>query len=42
MIQTLFPTMTQFFKTTMPPFTRLELFGHPLKSMKVNFTIISA
>jgi hypothetical protein len=40
MIQTLFPT--QFSKTTMPPFTQLELFGHGLKRMKVNLNIFPA
>jgi transposase-like protein len=31
--------MMQFSKTTMPPFTELELFSHSLKCMKVNFNI---
>jgi hypothetical protein len=29
----------QFSKTTVSPFTQLELFSHGLKSMKVNFNI---
>jgi hypothetical protein len=29
----------QFFKTTVPPLTQLDLFSHGLKSMKVNFNI---
>jgi hypothetical protein len=29
----------QFSKTTMPPFTHLELFSHGLKSMEMNFNI---
>jgi hypothetical protein len=29
----------QLSKTTMPPFTQLELFSHGLKSMKVNFNL---
>jgi hypothetical protein len=37
MIQTLFSM--QFSKTTMPPFTQLELFSHGLKSMMMNFNI---
>jgi hypothetical protein len=32
-------TAMQFSKTTMRPFTQLELFSHGLKSMKVNFKI---
>jgi hypothetical protein len=31
--------MMQFSKTTVPPFTQLELFGYGLKSMKGNFNI---
>jgi hypothetical protein len=34
-----FWTMMQFSDMIMPPFTKLELFSHSLKSMKVNFTI---
>jgi hypothetical protein len=34
-----FRTTMQFSKTTMPPFTQLELFIHGLRNMKVNFNI---
>jgi hypothetical protein len=34
-----FWTTKQFSKTTMSPFTQLELFSYDLKSMKVNFNI---
>jgi hypothetical protein len=34
-----FRTVMQFSKTTVSPFTQLELFSHGLKSMKVNFSI---
>jgi hypothetical protein len=29
----------QLSRTIMPPFTKLELFSHGLKNMKVNFNI---
>jgi hypothetical protein len=38
-IQTLFPNSDTVSKTTVPPFTQLELFSHGLKSMKANFNI---
>lgn len=34
-----FKATMQFSKTTMLPFTQLELFTHGLRSMKVNFNI---
>jgi hypothetical protein len=39
MIQTLFPNNDTVFRDKTPTFTRLELFSHGLKSMKVNFNI---
>jgi hypothetical protein len=39
MIQTLFPNNNGVSKTTMPPFTQLELCSHGLKSMKMDFNI---
>jgi hypothetical protein len=35
-----FRTMAHFYKTTIHPFTQLELFSYDLKSMKVNFNIL--
>jgi hypothetical protein len=40
MIQTL--TTMKFSKTTMPPFTQLQLFSLGLKSIKANFNIFPA
>jgi hypothetical protein len=40
MIQTLFHNDDAVSKTTIPPFTQLELFSHGLKFMKANFSII--
>jgi hypothetical protein len=39
MANTLFPNKMQFSKKTTHTFTQLELFGHGLKSKKVNFSI---